>query len=87
MTSTIDLKAIAPNANNKPYSSLEYVPSDPLNGNRPTITWWEGKHYDDCESRYEIVLTQARQKKFEIPGISYKFIVVSGTIYYRKNVE
>lgn len=85
--STVNLKLLAPRACNDPYSELEYTNKDPLNNNKASVTWWTGPNSDDCDGRYEIVFKQTRQKMFEIPGIPYKFIVVSNKIFYRRNVE
>lgn len=86
-TSIVNLKAICPKANNQPFSQLEFNKKDPLHNNKPSITWWEGLHDEHCESRWELVINQSRYRSFEIPGVPFKFIIVSGQIYYRKNVE
>ena len=86
-TSTVDLKALYPQATTAPYAELEYCAKDPLCNNRPSVTFWHGKSVDHCEAHYETILRQGRQKQFLIPGIPYVFMVVNGKIYYRKNVE
>lgn len=85
--SKVNLKLIARSATPQPFSELEYVANDPLSPGWATVTWWIGTDYDNCESRWEIQFKQARQKKFEIPGVPYKFMLVNGEIYYRRNVE
>lgn len=85
--STVNLKQLQPSCSGHPYTELEYLASDPLNGGKASVTMWVGPNCDDCESKYEICFTQARQKRFEIPGIPFKFVLVNGTIYYRRNVE
>lgn len=85
--STVNLKAICPIACTAPFSELEYRATDELNGGNSSVTWWTGESYDNCEARWEIIFLQSRQKRFEIPGIPFKFMLVNGEIYYRRNVE
>lgn len=85
--STVNLKVLYPQANNQRYSELEFVSCDGLNGDKPSLTWWEGHDAGKCEARWEMVVSNHRQLRFEIPGIPFKFIIVNGEIYYRRNVE
>lgn len=81
LSSTVDVKALIPSITPHPFCELEYIPAD------RTLNLWEGRSFDHCECRWERTIAQARQLAFEIPGVPYHFILVSGKIYYRKNGE
>lgn len=85
--STVNLKLLFPQSCTAPYGEIEYRAMDDLEEGLASITWWTGESFHNCEERWSIRLNQARQKQFEIPGIPFKFIIVNGEIYYRRNVE
>lgn len=47
------------------------------------VTLWVGPDEDSGEGLWEQHIPQGRQKKFEVPGVPYLFIIVSGKLYYR----
>lgn len=79
-TSTVDVKALFPYVTSHPFAELEYNPAD------KKLNLWVGRGYDNCEAKWECSVHQSCRFAFAVPGIPYRFILVSGTIYYRKNV-
>lgn len=85
--STVNLKSLYPQYTTKPYCEIEYLATDPLCESSASISVWVGTAYDNCECSFEEPFSAVRQKQFEIPGVPFKFVLVNGTIYYRRNTE
>lgn len=85
--STVNLKKLVPYYSKFPHCELEYMAADPLNEGKPSLTVWEGTDSENKDGKYEVVVTNSRQLRFELPEIPFKFVLVNGEIYYRRNVE
>ena len=81
--SRVDMKQLYPQCTREEYASLELM----REGTQLSLVLWYGKSEDHCQGNWWQSIPQARQRAFEIPGIPFRFIVVSNKIYYRRNVE